>query len=131
MFNKVSVIIPVYNSAQYLRMCLESIIQQSLTDIEIICIDDGSTDNSSNILNEYALFDRRIKIIKQKNSDPAAARNTGLREATSEYVVFLDSDDWFEQDYLENAYRQIVDTESDICVSRGVKLLLPLTLCRP
>lgn len=101
---KVSVIIPVYNAAKYLRECLDSILNQTLRDIEVICVDDGSTDNSLTILSEYANKDSRVKIIQQKNQFAGVARNNGMRKARGEYLAFIDSDDFFELDGLENLY---------------------------
>ena len=92
----VSVIIPVYNVEKYLKQCIDSVINQTLKDIEIICVDDGSTDNSLNILKEYALKDERIVIIRQKNKHAGVARNQGLKIAKGKYIHFLDSDDWIE-----------------------------------
>ena len=87
---KVSVIIPVYNTENYLRKCLDSVINQTLDDIEIICINDCSTDNSLNILKEYASKDERIKIIEFKeNKGASVARNTGIAESNGEYIGFL------------------------------------------
>ena len=100
---KVSVIIPVYNVEKYLRQCLDSVVNQTLKDIEIICIDDGSTDNSLNILKEYAQKDNRIKIISKKNGGLSSARNAGLKFATGEFVGFVDSDDYIERETYENA----------------------------
>lgn len=97
----VSVIIPVYNPGQYLQPCLDSVIRQTLSDIEILCVDDGSTDDSPAILQEYAASDPRIHIIRQENSGPGAARNTGIRAATGKYICFTDSDDYLEPDALE------------------------------
>ena len=92
---KVSVIIPVYNTEKYLKKCLDSVCNQTLSDIEIICIDDCSTDNSLNILKEYTLKDNRIKLIEFKeNKGAAVARNTGIDEAKGEYIGFIDSDDY-------------------------------------
>ena len=93
---KISVIIPVYNSEQYLRECLDSIVNQSLYEIEIICVDDGSTDNSLNILKEFAVKDCRITVIKQENLYAGIARNAGIAIAKGEYISILYSDDWFE-----------------------------------
>ena len=90
-----SVIVPVYNTEKYLRECLDSVINQTLKDIEIICINDGSTDRSLDILKEYALKDNRIKIIDKKNEGVAAARNDGIRIANGEFVCFMDSDDYY------------------------------------
>ena len=101
---KVSVIIPVYNVEKYLGECLESIIDQSLEDIEIVCVNDGSTDNSLSILESYAELDNRIKIISQENHGLAAARNTGLKNINGDYVYFIDSDDFLELSALEELY---------------------------
>ena len=101
---KVSVIIPVYNVEPYLKQCMDSVVGQTLKDIEIICVDDGSTDGSLDILKEYATEDSRIQIIEQKNAGAGAARNNGMRHATGKYLSFLDSDDFFEPRMLEKAY---------------------------
>ena len=116
MMPKVSVIIPVYNTSEYLGQCLESILMQTLTDIEVICVDDGSTDDSLSCLQGYAFLDGRIKIIHQENAGGGAARNRGLQEATGEYIIFLDSDDFFVPEMLEKMVRQIEETQSDIAV---------------
>jgi len=96
-----SIIIPVYNVENFLRDCLNSVTTQSVTDFEIICINDGSTDSSLSVLNNYSLIDNRIKIINQENKGLSAARNAGIRAAKGEYVFFLDSDDWLEPDALK------------------------------
>lgn len=101
---KVSVIIPVYNTEDYLNECLESITNQTLTDMEIICIDDGSTDCSSDMLKEYQGNDSRISVITQENRGLAYARNVGLRNAKGDYVYFMDSDDILELEALEELY---------------------------
>ena len=95
-----SIIIPVYNVEKYLGDCLDSVLNQSFSDWEAICIDDGSTDGSSVILDKYAASDSRIKVVTQKNAGTSAARNTGLQTAEGEYIFFLDSDDWLETDAL-------------------------------
>lgn len=110
----VSVIIPVYNVEKYLPKCLESVINQTLKQIEIICVDDGSTDNSLNILNEYAEKDKRIKVLTQKNLYAGVARNTGLKIAKGKYLSFLDSDDIFELTMLEEMYKKAVIDNSDV-----------------
>lgn len=97
----ISVIVPVYNTEQYLPECLDSIINQSYKNLEIICIDDGSTDNSRHILDSYAVKDKRIKIIHQENKGVSAARNAGLDIATGGYISFVDSDDWLKPDCYE------------------------------
>ncbi len=90
----ISVIVPVYNVEKYLSKCLDSIINQTYQNLEIICVDDGSTDSSPMILEEYAKKDSRIKIITRQNGGLSAARNTGVKNATGEFVSFVDSDDW-------------------------------------
>lgn len=91
---KISVIIPVYNCEKFLPVCLDSIIFQTYEDLEIICINDGSKDDSLKVLEEYELKDSRIKVINQKNQGQSAARNRGIEKATGEYISFIDADDW-------------------------------------
>ena len=93
---KVSVIIPVYNVEKYLRQCLDSVINQTLKDIEIICVDDGSTDNCPNILDEYAAKDARIKIIHKKNEGYGKAMNVGISHASGEYIGIVEPDDYID-----------------------------------
>lgn len=100
---KVSVIIPVYNVEKYLGECLDSVLRQTLKDIEIICVDDGSTDGSPKMLAEYAAKDSRIRIITQPNGGLSAARNAGMDAANGKYIYFLDSDDWIVPDALEQS----------------------------
>ena len=100
---KVSVIIPVYNTEKYLRQCLDSVVNQTLRDIEIICVDDGSTDGSIEILREYEQKDSRVKMLCQKNQYAGVARNNGLNYASGEYVFFMDSDDYCCHELLERA----------------------------
>lgn len=112
---KVSIIIPVYNVEKYLEKALDSACNQTLKDIEIICIDDYSTDNSATILKKYAEKDSRIKLIFLKEScGQGNARNIGLKNVSSEYIMFLDSDDWLEENACENAYYQIKNNNNDI-----------------
>lgn len=113
---KVSVIIPVYNAEKYLKQCLNSICRQTLQEIEIICVDDGSTDNSLNILQEYANADTRIQVLTQKNQGAGAARNYGLRTARGLYLSFLDADDFFEPNMLEEAVNTIELYSADFVV---------------
>lgn len=110
----ITIIVPVYNSEQYLSMCLNSIIIQTYNNIEIICVDDGSTDNSIKILQEYAANDHRIKIVHNKNGGVSAARNSGLDIAKGEYVLFVDSDDWIEKSTCELAVHKMEDQAVDI-----------------
>jgi len=111
---KVSVIIPVYNVEKYLPACLDSIVDQTLKDIEIICVNDGSLDGSLDILREYAGRDDRITVISQKNGGLSAARNAGLDEAHGEYIQFCDSDDSLERNALKELYQTAADDRLDI-----------------
>lgn len=106
---KVSVIVPVYNVEKYLAECLESILSQDLKGIEVICVNDGSTDNSINILNDYARKDNRMVIVSQKNSGLAEARNQGLKVANGEYVCFVDSDDKLAENALTTLYNTAIE----------------------
>lgn len=110
---KVSIIIPVYNMEKYLRQSLDSVINQTLQDLEIICINDGSCDSSLEILKEYAEKDNRIKIINQENQGQGIARNNGIEIATGEYLGFVDPDDWIEPDMYEKAYKTLKDNNLD------------------
>ena len=115
---KLSVIIPVYNVENYLKECLDSITNQTVKDIEIICIDDGSTDNSPKILKEYQKKDSRIKIITKENGGQASARNLGIKEAQGEYIAFIDSDDFIEPEMLEKLYTKAMDNNLDIAMCK-------------
>ena len=115
---KVSVIVAVYNEEQYLKKCLDSICGQSLKEIEIICVDDGSTDTSLQILQSYAQRDDRIKILTQKNQFAGVARNHGMGYATGKYLSFLDADDYFEAGMLERMYHRAEESQSDIVICR-------------
>ena len=101
---KVSVIIPCYNAEKYLDQCMYSVINQTLQDIEIICVDDGSTDKTLEILHQYEEKDQRIKVLCQQNKFAGVARNKGMDAAKGEYFAFLDADDYYELDGLEKAY---------------------------
>lgn len=118
---KVSVILPVYNVAKYLRQSLDSLLNQTLSDIEIICVDDGSTDGSYDILEEYKLKDSRIKVIHKSNKGTGAARNDGLRIAKGECIGFVDPDDWVKPNMFERLYNEIKEKNLDIvmCMPDG------------
>ena len=112
---KVSVIIPVYNTAPYLRRCLDSVTGQTLPDIEIICVNDGSTDDSSDILQEYAARDARVKLIDfAENKGVSFARNAGIDAACGEYIGFVDSDDYPEYDFYEQLYAAAKMEKADV-----------------
>ena len=120
---KVSVIIPVYNVECFLRQCLDSIVNQTLREIEIICVNDGSTDESPEILAEYAANDGRFRIFAKKNEGlgAASARNYGLDNACGEYVSILDSDDFFELDFLEKMVQKADESSADIVICGGME----------
>lgn len=111
---KVSVIIPVYNVERYLPRCLDSVLAQTFTDFEVLCVDDSSPDNSAEILAQYAKQDKRIKIIKQENQGLSGARNTGIKAAQGEYIYFLDSDDCIHPQTLEILYHFITKYKAEI-----------------
>lgn len=116
---KVSVIIPVYNAEKYLRTCLDSVAEQSLKEIEIICVDDESTDSSVRIVEEYAEKYASIRLIRRKNGGTSAARNTGLDIAAGEYVCFLDNDDALDPQALEKLYRVATQEALDVLYFNG------------
>ena len=118
---KLSIIVPVYNVAEYLERCLNSLINQTLNEIEIICVNDGSTDNSLCILEKFAGLDKRIKIINQKNKGLSGARNTGIKLIQGEYFGFLDSDDWVDLDYFEKLYKRAKNCDADISLGDFIR----------
>lgn len=119
---KVSVVLPVYNTGEYISQCLDSILQQTLKDFEIICVDDGSTDSSRETVERYASQDHRIRLYRQENQYAGVARNHGLRYAQGKYVVFWDSDDVFRAEALETLYLQSEKVQSDICICGADRL---------
>ena len=116
MTEKITVIVPVYNVEHYLDKCLDSVIKQTYKNIEIIVVNDGSTDNSGEICQEYAQKDNRIVYIEKENGGLSDARNAGLDQMTGSYVTFVDSDDWIEQDYVETLYQKITEYQADIAI---------------
>ena len=120
---KISVIIPVYNDGEYIQKSIESILNQSLKDIEIICVNDGSTDDSLDILNRISKENDCIKVFNQENQGPAIARNKGIHEAVGEYIGFLDADDFFiDNDALERLY-DVAKLNNANMVSGNIKLV--------
>ena len=111
---KVSIIVPVYNVAPYLRQCMDSAVNQTYQNIEIICVDDGSTDASSEILTEYALKNSKVRVIRQENSGLSVARNVGFSFATGEYVMYVDSDDWIDVCTCEKAVFKAEEHAADL-----------------
>ena len=109
----VSIVVPVYNTEKYIRECLNSLIQQSYSHIEIIAVDDGSTDNSLCLLKELSAKDNRLKVFSQSNQGVSAARNLGLSKATGTYIMFVDADDWIDLSTIEECLQAIED--ADVC----------------
>lgn len=116
----ISIIIPVYNTAKYLDQCLESVFTQSYTDWECIVVDDGSTDNSPEICDEWGRKDSRFVIIHQKNQGVSAARNLGIDRSRGEYICFIDSDDWVEPDYIGHLLSGMTDDATDMVVAGAI-----------
>ena len=103
---KVSIIVPVYNVEKYIKRCLDSLINQTYKNLEIILIDDGSTDSSGKICDQYKIKDNRFKVIHQKNRGLPSARNTGIDNITGNIVMFIDSDDWIDKDCIEKCIKE-------------------------
>ena len=116
---KISVILPVYNEEKYIKKAIESVLNQTFSDFELIIVNDGSTDNTLNIINEFT--DSRIKLITQPNQGPGASRNNAMEIACGEYVMFLDGDDWYCEDALEVAYGEITSKNTDISIFQILK----------
>lgn len=110
----ISIIVPVYNAEAYLRQCIDSLLSQTFEDIEIICVDDGSTDASASILTEYALKDCRLKVITQSNKGVSASRNRGIEESSGNWLMFVDSDDWIDPDTCELAYKTAIVSYANV-----------------
>ena len=110
---KISVIVPVYNVEKYLEKCVESILNQSLKDIEIILVDDGSPDNCPQICDEYATKDSRVKVCHKQNGGLSSARNEGLKHVSGEYYMFVDSDDWLDSETCEVTYNYAKQNDAD------------------
>ena len=116
---KVSIIVPVYNVEKYLKSCLKSILEQRLSDIEIICVDDGSTDHSGRILDEFAASDKRIKVVHKENAGYGVAMNVGLELATGEYIGIVESDDMIAPAMYEELYRKASENNLDFVKSEA------------
>lgn len=113
-FKAFSIIVPVYNVEQYLKQCLDSIVKQTFEEFEVICINDGSTDNSFNILKEYARKDNHFKLISQENQGQGIARNKGIDIATGKYLLFVEPDDWIEANTLELIYKRAEKCQANV-----------------
>lgn len=114
---KISIIVPVYNSDKFLRNCLNSILNQTLREVEIIVINDGSTDRSLNIIEELMMTDNRIVLINKKNEGVSIARNIGINSARGKYILNVDSDDWIEKNYCEEMFKYAEETKVDMLIS--------------
>ncbi len=121
---KVSVVVPVYNTEKYLVKCLESLVKQTLQDIEIVIVDDGSTDNSSQIIEQYRCSYSNVKVFTKENGGQATARNLGITKCSGEYIGFMDSDDYVALDMFENMYQRAITENADFveCNYRYVKV---------
>ncbi len=113
----VSVIVPIYNVGKYVSKCIQSICEQTYSNIEIVLVDDGSTDDSGSICDEYEKKDTRIKVIHKKNAGVSAARNTGITKSTGDYICFVDGDDYVMNDYVEYLLKMILEKQTDIALS--------------
>ena len=111
---KISIILPVYNVEKYLKQCLDSIINQTFTDFECICVNDGSTDSSLKILQQYASKDNRFKIINQENKGLSESRNIGLSVAIGDYILFIDSDDFIDNNFCEVLYMDTIKYKAEL-----------------
>ncbi|MFG6336374.1 MAG: glycosyltransferase [Lachnospiraceae bacterium] len=116
----ISVIVPVYNVAKYLDACIVSIQKQTYAHLEILLIDDGSVDESGSICDRYALKDKRIRVIHQKNAGLSAARNRGISVCKGEYIAFVDSDDFIDKNFVESMYKVMIESESDLVCMEAV-----------
>lgn len=114
---KIDILVPVYNAQPYLRKCMDSILSQTFQDFQLILIDDGSTDKSGEICDEYAADNEKVKVAHQENQGVAAARNRGIKESTSQYVTFVDSDDYVDRRYLETLYQAVRKHHANLAVS--------------
>lgn len=119
---KVSVIIPAYNTEKYISKCLISLIKQTLKDIEIIVINDGSTDKTFEIISKFALIDSRVKVLSQENKKQGVARNVGTSDALGEYIGYVDSDDWVDLDYFEKLYTSAKKYDADIAMATNIRI---------
>ena len=115
----VSVVIPVYIVEPFLRKCVDSVINQTLNDIEIILVDDGSTDSSGDICNEYRARDPRVRVIHKQNEGLSCAKNDGIDVSTAPYIMFVDGDDWVHKEFCERPYNAAKNKNADLVVFRG------------
>ena len=117
----ISVIIPVYNVEKYLKRCMDSVLKQTYSNIEIIIVDDGSTDTSGSLCDEYWKKDSRITVFHKENGGLSSARNFGLERVSGNYVCFIDSDDFIHENYISFMYDKIIKNDADICYCKSTK----------
>ena len=117
----ISIVVPIYKVEKYLKKCIDSIVNQTYKNIEIILVDDGSPDNCGNIIEEYRKADERVKTIHQKNGGLSDARNNGIKIASGKYILYIDSDDWIEKNMVEVLYKNIVDNDADISICEFIE----------
>lgn len=120
MNNKISIVIPIFNKEKFLNRCIDSVINQTYRNIEIILVNDGSTDNSLNICNEYKKYNN-IKVINKENGGVSDARNVGIENSNGEYITFIDPDDCVSETYIENLYKRIIKYRADIAIENPIK----------
>ena len=118
----ITIVLPVYNVEKYIRRCIDSILNQTFNNYELIIIDDGSTDNSGYICNQYKKLDNRIKIVHQDNKGLSNARNKGIELSNSKYITFIDSDDYIDNKYLEVLYSIMINNNADIVICNHIKI---------
>ena len=121
MNTNISIIVPIYNTGEYLRECINSILNQSLKNIEVICINDGSKDNSAEIIKGFKKKDSRIKYIEQPNQGLSAARNKGISESQSEYIMFIDSDDYISKNCIRLSFETAEKNGADIVLFNSTR----------
>ena len=122
---KFSIIVPIYNVEQYLKCCIESILKQSYKNIEIILVDDGSPDNCGQICEDYKKLDKRVKVIHKQNGGLSDSRNVGIDACSGDYIIFLDSDDYFESDFIKDLSLNLIDNKVDIILADGYFGIFP------
>ena len=113
----ISIVVPIYNAEKYLEQCIDSILNQSYKNIEVLLVNDGSIDNSKEIIDKYEKIDNRIKVFHKENKGVSSARNTGIKEAKGNYITFIDADDYIEKDYIEYLYTNIVNSNAEISLT--------------
>lgn len=127
----ISIVIPVYNAEKFITKCLDSLINQTYNDLEIIAINDGSNDSTPNILDEFAVTDKRINVVHKKNTGVSDSRNIGIKMCTGEYIAFVDADDWIENDYIEKAVDVLKDNYPCMLLNGMVEECDGKLICSP